>query len=245
DPIIDVATRHGIPVIEDNAQSVGSRYGDRAAGLVGDIGTLSFFPSKNLGAYGDGGAVLTNDEALYRSMRMISSHGSEKKYHNEVFGVNSRIDMLQAAILSVMLLHIDTFTARRIAAADDYDELLGDVPGITIPHRMNGVTHVFHQYTIRVAPTVNGGRDGLAGRLKQDGVPFAIYYPRGLHQLPVFRDGNADHMAVANPSLPETERAAAEVISLPMHTELTREQQQRVATAIRSHIGARAFGVSA
>ena len=242
DPIAEVAARHGIAVIEDNAQSVGSRYRGRAAGLIGDIGTLSFFPSKNLGAYGDGGAVLTKDEALYRRMRMIASHGSEQKYLNEIVGVNSRLDTLQAAILSVKLRHLDTFNARRLAAAKRYDELLGDVPGITVPFRLPNASHVFHQYTIRVSPRLPGGRDGLAERFQQDGIPFAIYYPKGLHHLPVFRDG--DRTAHAGP-LPETERAAAEVISLPMHTELTLEQQQHVASSIRSYAGLEAVGVSA
>lgn len=226
DPIMEVATRHGVAVIEDNAQSVGARYGERRAGLIGAIGTLSFFPSKNLGAFGDGGAVLTNDEALYRRMKMIANHGSERKYHNEIVGVNSRLDTLQAAILSVKLKHLDAFTSRRIAAANAYDELLRDIPGVTIPHRMEGASHVFHQYTIRVSGGLKGGRDGLAERFRQSEIPFAVYYPTALHQLPVFRDGA---------TLPETERATTEVISLPMHTELTEEQQERVASVIRSY----------
>jgi dTDP-4-amino-4,6-dideoxygalactose transaminase len=171
DPIAEVAARHGIAVIEDNAQSVGSRYRGRAAGLIGDIGTLSFFPSKNLGAYGDGGAVLTKDEALYRRMRMIASHGSEQKYLNEIVGVNSRLDTLQAAILSVKLRHLDTFNARRLAAAKRYDELLGDVPGITVPFRAR-----------RTRRAISAGRHPLRDLLSEGAPPPARFQGRRSHR---------------------------------------------------------------
>ena len=228
-PIMEIASRHKLPVVEDNAQSVGAKYEDQPAGAIGDIGTLSFFPSKNLGAYGDGGAVLTRDQSLYERMRMIASHGSRKKYFNEIVGVNSRLDAMQAAILKVKLNHLDDFISRRIAAADVYDELLGNLPGVTRPTRADYATHVFHQYTIRVSAELEGGRDGLSAHLKSKQIPHAVYYPKGLHQLPVFLDG--EH-AVPPGELPQTEAAAAEVLSLPMHTELTRQQQERVAEAI-------------
>ncbi len=229
EPIMEIASRHGVPVVEDNAQSVGARYQGQTAGSIGDIGTLSFFPSKNLGAYGDGGAVLTRSQPLYERMRMIASHGSRKKYYNEIVGVNSRLDAMQAAILKVKLNHLDDFIARRVRAADLYDTLLKDTPGITRPVRAEYATHVFHQYTIRVSSDLEGGRDGLAAFLKSRQIPHAVYYPVGLHQLPVFSDG--EH-AVPPGELPQTEAAAAEVISLPMHTELTAAQQELVAEAI-------------
>ena len=237
DPIMEIAGRHDIPVIEDNAQSVGATYRGQTTGRIGEIGTLSFFPSKNLGAYGDAGAVMCEDESKYRRMRMIASHGSEKKYFNELVGVNSRLDAIQAAVLGAKLRHLDDFVARRVAAADRYDELLADVEGVTIPWRRPDSTHVFHQYTIRVSSDLPGGRDALAARLREAGVPHAVYYPKGLHQLPVFADGR--HASAPQPLI-ETERACEEVLSLPMHTELTADQQEYIADVVREHAGAAA-----
>ena len=233
DPILQVAARHGLPVVEDNAQAIGADYKGRKTGTIGDIGCLSFFPSKNLGAYGDGGAITTQDEALHARVRMISNHGSQKKYYNEIVGVNSRLDTLQAAILRVKLKYMDRYVAARQAAADRYDEMLGGVAGVTVPFRHSYGAHVFHQYTIRVDPGVKSGRDGLADHLKTKNIPHAVYYPVPLHQLPVFI-GEA-HSA-GHGDLRETERAAREVISLPMHTELTAEQQEYVVAAIKEYL---------
>ncbi|NNE46508.1 MAG: DegT/DnrJ/EryC1/StrS family aminotransferase [Rhodothermales bacterium] len=233
DPIMEIADRHGLPVIEDNAQGVGAAYKGRATGYIGTMGTLSFFPSKNLGAYGDGGAITTNDEALYEAARKVANHGGTRKYHNEIVGVNSRLDTLQAAILLVKLRHLEAFSVARRAAADRYDELLADVEGVTIPHRVPESSHVFHQYTIRVSPDVPEGRDGLAAHLKSAGIPHAVYYPTALHQLPVFKDG---HAACRIGEMTHTETAAQEVISLPMHTELTGAQQGRVVDAIAEFV---------
>ncbi len=233
DPIMEIADRHGLAVIEDNAQGVGATYKGHATGYIGTMGTLSFFPSKNLGAYGDGGAITTNDEALYEAARKVANHGGTRKYHNEVVGVNSRLDTLQAAILLVKLRHLDAFSEARRAAADRYDELLADVEGVTIPHRVPESRHVFHQYTIRVSPDVPEGRDGLAAHLKSAGIPHAVYYPTALHQLPVFKDG---HAACRIGDMTHTETAAHEVISLPMHTELTGAQQGRVVDAIAEFV---------
>ncbi len=225
DPILDIARRHNLYVIEDNAQAIGARYRGRAAGYLGDIGTLSFFPSKNLGAYGDGGAILTDDDALHERARMIANHGSRRKYYNEAVGVNSRLDTLQAAILSVKLRHLDTYTQARQEAAARYDALFADATAVVTPHRAADRTHVFHQYTLRIRPDGYRNRDTLAQHLKGAGIPFAIYYPTPLHRLPVFaEDGRARWT-----DLPHTERAGEEVISLPMHTELTLEQQDFIA----------------
>jgi len=231
DPILDIARRHNIAVVEDNAQAIGASYKGKKVGFLGDIGTLSFFPSKNLGCYGDGGAVLTNNEDLFERMRMIANHGSRKKYYNEVVGINSRLDALQASILRVKLRHLDAYARSRQAAADHYDTLFANEPLITTPYRDPSSTHVFHQYTLRISQDLPNGRDGLAGYLKAQGIPHAIYYPVSLHQLPVFQE-----YEVIYDDLSETERASAEVISLPMHTELTREQQTYIAEAILTYI---------
>lgn len=232
DPILEIAQRHNLAVIEDNAQGIGSQYKGRHTGYLGDVGTLSFFPSKNLGCYGDGGAVLTQDEALYQRMKMVANHGSQRKYYNEIIGVNSRLDTMQAAILQVKLRHLDAYIAARQAAADRYDALLGDLPSVTVPYRDPNCTHVFHQYTLRIAQDVPGGRDGLAKHLKAAGIPHAVYYPVALHQLPVF----AENSLSRHGDMTETLRACAEVISLPMHTELTEAQQSYVADAIRAYL---------
>ncbi len=222
DPILRIAEKHNLYVIEDNAQSIGAAYKGRSAGFMGDTGTLSFFPSKNLGAYGDGGAVLTNDAELYEAMRLIANHGSRKKYHNERVGVNSRLDTMQAAVLRAKLPHLDRYSGARRSAADRYDALFSDVPYLETPYRDPDVEHVFHQYTLRISSELPGGRDALAAHLRKQGIPHAVYYPVPLHRLPVYAD-------LEHAPLPETERAAAEVISLPMHTELTEEQQTFIA----------------
>lgn len=223
DPLLEIAERHGLPVIEDNAQAIGATYKGRKTGGLGTIGCLSFFPSKNLGAYGDGGAVLTNDEALYQRMAMIANHGAQQKYYNEVVGINSRLDALQAAVLRVKLRRLDAYNDARRAAADRYDALFAGADDLVTPYRAEYGTHVFHQYTLRVQ---NGRRDGLATYLKNRHIPHAVYYPVPLHRLPVFA-GSSRHG-----DLTETNRAAAEVISLPMHTELTAEQQAYITSAV-------------
>jgi UDP-2-acetamido-2-deoxy-ribo-hexuluronate aminotransferase len=228
DPILAIAARHDLPVIEDNAQGVGSSYKGRRTGALGTCGTLSFFPSKNLGCYGDGGAVLTADQALYERMKLVSNHGSARKYHNEIVGINSRLDAMQAAVLRVKLDHLDSYAARRVLAADRYDALFANHPSITTPFRDPSSTHVFHQYTLRIA---DERRDRLAAHLKAVQIPHAVYYPVPLHQLAVFTDGGCRHG-----DMTETERAAGEVISLPMHTELTEEQQSYIAEAVVSFL---------
>jgi len=236
DPILDLAERHGLYVVEDNAQAIGSTYKGRKTGFFGHIGILSFFPSKNLGAYGDGGAVLTNDAALYERMKMITNHGGRHKYYNEIVGVNSRLDALQAAILRVKLRHLDAFIEARRQAADRYDALFAGNEAITTPHRARYSHHVFHQYTLRIAQHTPGGRDALLAHLKAKDIPHGVYYPVPLHRLPVF----AEIVAMRRGEMTETERAAAEVISLPMHTELSADQQQYIAEAVLEFVEQRA-----
>lgn len=225
DPIMEIANRYGLYVVEDCAQAVGARYKGRRVGYTGHFGTLSFFPSKNLGAYGDGGAVLSNDEALIQRARMIANHGSKKKYFNEMVGINSRLDTLQAAILRVKLKHLDQYIAARKQAAAIYDELFAGHEEIVTPYTAPNTEHVFHQYTLRVQ-----NRDAVATHLKSLNIPCAVYYPVPLYGLPVYKE------LTAPGALPETEKACAEVISLPMHTELTQEQQAYIASNMLSFL---------
>lgn len=231
DPILDVAREHDLYVIEDNAQAIGSAYKEQKTGFIGDVGCLSFFPSKNLGCFGDGGAVLTNDEALYRKMRMISNHGSERKYYNEIVGINSRLDTIQAAVLKVKLKYLDEYDAARRHAAAFYDALFSECELIATPFHDSDRTHVYHQYTLRVSADLPGGRDGLATHLKERGIPHALYYPVALHQLGVFSKGGCRYV-----DLKEAEQAAQEVISLPMHTELTEEQQEYIGRTVLDYV---------
>ena len=219
--ILDIGERYGIPIIEDNAQAIGASVGGRKTGSLGHLATCSFFPSKNLGCYGDGGAVLTEDPELADRVRMITNHGGRHKYYNEIVGMNSRLDALQAAILRVKLNHLDHFTEARRRSAQRYEQWFAGHTEIRMPAEVEWGRHVFHQYTIRVR-----SRDELAVHLKSQNVPFGIYYPVPLHQLPVFATNSR-----CGP-LPVTERTCREVISLPMHTELTTEQVTRVSEAV-------------
>jgi dTDP-4-amino-4,6-dideoxygalactose transaminase len=225
-PILEVASKHGIPVIEDAAQAMGAEYEGRKVGGIGTLGCISFFPSKNLGAFGDAGMVVTNDGPLAEKVRMIIVHGSRKRYYHEIIGVNSRLDTLQAAILNVKLKHLEEWHQARRRAAQVYTTLFANADVVT-PYEAPYVRHVFHQYTIRLKQ-----RDAVAQRLAEKKIPHAIYYPIPLHLQQAFAP-------VGQPkgAFPDTERAAAEVLSLPMHTELTREQQEYVAATVREALG--------
>jgi UDP-2-acetamido-2-deoxy-ribo-hexuluronate aminotransferase len=228
DPILAVARAHKIPVIEDAAQAMGASYRGRKVCSFGAVGCISFFPSKNLGCFGDGGMVVTDDDALAASMRMIAAHGSKVRYYHEILGLNSRLDTLQAAVLRVKLPHLAAYNAARRAAAASYGELLKGLP-VTVPSAPPAMEHIFHQYTLRVP-----GRDALASHLKEKGIPHAVYYPVPLHLQKAFA------MSGGKPGdFPETEKAAADVISLPMHTELTGEHLRHITGAIREFYEAR------
>lgn len=219
-PIMELAEKHGIYVIEDNAQAIGSNYtfpnGDTVkAGSIGHLATTSFYPTKNLGGYGDGGALFTNDDTLAQKIRIICDHGSSRKYYYDAIGVNSRLDSMQAAILRVKLRNLDNYNIRRIASADQYDALLNVIPGITIPTRVQNATHVFHQYTIRVKKH----RDALKDYLQSKGIPSMIYYPVPLHVSDAYRI-----YGYQPGDFPVSEMVATEVLSLPMHSELDAEQ---------------------
>ena len=222
DPIMEVAEAHGLHVVEDAAQAIGARYKGRRAGSVGHAGCLSFYPTKNLGAYGDGGMVVTDDAALAERLDVLRRQGSRRKYHADVLGFNSRLDALQAAILGAKLRHLDAWNEGRRAAARRYGELLAGLP-VTTPYESPDGTHVYHQYTIR-APR----RDALAAHLKAQGIGSMIYYPVPLHRQGLYAE---DYGRV---SLPASEAASGEVLSLPMYPELTAEQQAQVAGAVRT-----------
>ncbi|MEM4203714.1 MAG: DegT/DnrJ/EryC1/StrS family aminotransferase [Candidatus Methanomethylicaceae archaeon] len=254
DPIMELAERYGLFVVEDCAQAIGARYRSRRmtnderpmgdehssfvvghsasighwspVGSIGHAGCLSFFPSKNLGAYGDGGMVVTNDAALAEKVDILRRQGSKKKYHAEVLGFNSRLDTLQAAILGVKLKYLDGWNEARRRVAQRYNELLAGLP-VTTPYESPDVYHVYHQYTIR-APQ----RDALAAYLKERGIGTMVYYPVPLHLQKLYAD-----LGYGEGSLPASEAAAREVLSLPMYPELTEAQQYEIAEAIREFYG--------
>ena len=220
--ILEIAKEHNLFIIEDNAQAIGADYTfkngkKQKLGTIGNVGATSFFPSKNLGCYGDGGAIFTNDDELAHILRGIVNHGMYIRYHHDVVGVNSRLDTLQACVLSAKLPHLDTYNQKRRAAAKKYSEKLQQNPNIIVPEIPEGETsHIFHQYTIRI---INGKRDALAEYLTEKGVPFGIYYPIPLHSQKAYADERYN-----DKDFPVTNQLVKEVISLPMHTELDDEQ---------------------
>jgi UDP-2-acetamido-2-deoxy-ribo-hexuluronate aminotransferase len=229
--ILDIANQHGIHVIEDAAQATAAeyRFSDgtvRKAGTMGKIGCTSFFPSKNLGCYGDGGALFTDDDELATLIRSITNHGMKVRYYHDTIGVNSRLDTIQAAVLRVKLRHLDAFNEARQRAAAYYDTSLSALPGITLPFRADNSTHIFHQYTLRIA---NGDRDKMRECLENEGIPSMIYYPVPLHRQKAY-----SHLGYGTDDFPVTGRLSGEVLSLPMHTELEDEQLEYITDCIRS-----------
>ncbi len=220
DPIMEIAKKHNLHVIEDAAQAIGSTYKGKQVGEMSSAATYSFFPTKNLGAYGDGGMIVSNEDELAEQARVIRVHGSKPKYHHHVLGYNSRLDELQAAVLSVKLPHLSTWSENRRKHAMYYTEKLEGVVGDSVitPIEVEGNYHVFHQYTLRV-----DNRDELQAFLKEQGIATMIYYPIPLHLQPVFKD-----LGYKEGDLPETEKAAAQALSLPMFPELKQEQQDYV-----------------
>jgi dTDP-4-amino-4,6-dideoxygalactose transaminase len=227
--IMELANEHHLYVVEDACQAIGAKYtfanGEtKQAGTIGHIGCTSFFPSKNLGCYGDGGAIFTNDDELADRMTAIANHGCRVRYHHDEIGVNSRLDSIQAAVLDAKLPHLDEYIAARQKAAAYYDRVFANCEQLLIPGRQPHSTHVFHQYTLRV---VGADRDKLREGLAERGIPAMIYYPVPLHQQkayldPRYKDGD----------FPVAERLAACVLSLPMHTELDEEQLEYITSNV-------------
>jgi dTDP-4-amino-4,6-dideoxygalactose transaminase len=222
DVILEIGSRRGIPVIEDNAQAIGATYKGRKTGTMGDFGCLSFYPTKNLGGAGDGGMVLTNSDEFAQRVRVLRDHGQTKKYVSAEPGWNSRLDELQAAVLRVKLGHLDRWNAARRAHAAQYNELLAKISGVTVPVVAPGCGHVYHLYTIR-APR----RDHVQQFLTERGIASAVYYPVPLHLQPAFAS-----LGYRAGDCPEAERAAGEILSLPMFPELTAAQVSRVGDAV-------------
>lgn len=229
EPIMQIAKKHNLFVIEDNAQAIGNVYAfadgsKKKTGTIGDIGCTSFYPSKNLGAFGDGGAIMTNDDALADKLKMIASHGQSKRYYHDVVGCNSRLDAMQAAILDIKLKHLDEYIEARRKAADFYDAAFAGNEKITTPYRAANNKHVFHQYTL----ILNGvDRDALHQFLADNGVPSMIYYPVPAHRQKMF-----DAFGGSDYKLETTDWLTERVISLPIHTELEEEQQQLIVNKV-------------
>ena len=219
--ILDIARRNNLPVIEDNAQAIGAEYSfpdgkAKKTGTIGTIGTTSFFPSKNLGCYGDGGAIFTNDEKLAGKLSMIANHGQSKRYYHDIVGCNSRLDSVQAAVLNVKLKYLDNYIKARVAVADYYDRAFARNSRITTPYRAPYTNHVFHQYTLILNEV---DRDGLNKWLGDHNIPSAIYYPVPAHRQKMF-----DAFGGSSFQLKTTDWLTERVISLPIHTEMDDDQ---------------------
>ncbi len=231
EPILQIAKEYNLYVIEDNAQSIGARYtfsdgSSKKTGTIGHIGCTSFFPSKNLGAYGDGGAIFTDDPDLAQKMKMIANHGQNKKYYHQLVGLNSRLDTIQAAILNVKLKYLDKYNNARFSAAQAYTERLKNIPQLTLPSIMPYSTHVFHQYTLIIN---TDQRDQLKQYLADNGIPSQIYYPMPIHHQQAYKN------LVKTPvPLPNSQMLSQHVLSLPMHTQLTIDQIDYITETIKN-----------
>ena len=233
EPLMEISRRYNIPVIEDNAQAIGGTYTFKDGtvmklGAIGQIGCTSFFPSKNLGCYGDGGALFTNDDALAAKIRMVANHGQSARYYHDVVGVNSRLDTLQAVVLNIKLPLLDEYIKARRAVADAYDAGFAGIPQITTPFRAANSYHVYHQYTLQL----NGvDRNAMQQYLQEQKVPAMIYYPVPAHQQKMFASFGG-----ASFNLPVTDSLTSKVISLPIHTEMDADQLQHIIHSVKSFI---------
>ena len=230
--ILEIANKNNLQVIEDNAQALGSTYKfsnsqKQMSGTIGDIATTSFFPSKNLGCYGDGGAIFTNSDNLAYKMRGIVNHGMYERYYHDEIGVNSRLDSIQAAILNIKLKYLDKYNKRRQEAASLYNASFDRIDEIEVPFVESDIdSHVYHQYTLKIN---NGKRDELADHLQKNKIPFGIYYPLGFHEQKAYKPE-----FISDNDFPETNKVKDQVISLPMHTELTKKQIKFITNTIIS-----------
>lgn len=231
--IMEIAAKHNLYVVEDNAQAIGAQWkgeingvANPKSGTIGDIGCTSFFPSKNLGCFGDGGAMFTNNMELAEKLHCIANHGQKVKYHHSMIGCNSRLDTLQAAVLDVKLKYLDEYIASRQQAAAYYLQELSSVEGIELPVTTDNTTHVYHQFTLKVA---DGKRDALKEFLAKRDIPSMIYYPLPLHHQPAYKD-----MAKIAGGLENSEKLSGRVLSLPMHTELSEEHLYYICRGIKA-----------
>lgn len=232
--ILKIAKKYDLKVIEDNAQAIGCEImlddgTVKKTGTIGDIGCTSFFPSKNLGCYGDGGAICTNDDQLAEKLQMIANHGQSKRYYHDVIGCNSRLDTMQAAILRIKLPLLDSYIEARRKAADFYDNQFQNVSGLTVPFRNSFSNHVFHQYTLQLDDGID--RDGLIEYLQSRDIPAMIYYPVPAHSQKMFSGIETSYGNLEN-----TDWLTSRVFSLPMHTELDETQLEYICTAVKEYI---------
>ena len=228
--VLKIADKYGLYVIEDNAQSFGAafRFGNgqsKKLGTVGTIGTTSFFPTKPLACYGDGGAIFTSDSRLAEQIRLLANHGQTQKYHHKIIGCNSRLDTVQAAILNVKFNYMESFTEHRRQLADRYDQALKSYPDLVLPEKSDYSSHVYHQYTLQVK---NNKRDALKACLADKGIPAMIYYPLPVHEQEAYK-----HIVRPSGSLNESKRLCNEVLSLPLHSEMTDPTQSYILDTIK------------
>ncbi|MBV5259930.1 DegT/DnrJ/EryC1/StrS family aminotransferase [Synechococcus moorigangaii CMS01] len=220
----ELAQKYHLSIVEDCAQATGAKWGDRRVGAIGDVGCFSFFPTKNLGGCGDGGAITTNNVALYEQIKMLREHGSKIRYQHDLLGVNSRLDALQAVILDIKLRHLDHWNQQRQAIAQRYGQLLAALPDIKLPQATPGGTHVWNQYTLLIQ---GRERDQLRSDLEAQGVTTMVYYPKPLHLQPVFTD-----LGYQSGQFPVAEQCSHQVLSLPMFPDLTLAEQEQVVVAL-------------
>lgn len=228
--IMEIAERNNLYVVEDNAQAIGSEYQFKSGkkmktGTIGHIGTTSFFPSKNLGCYGDGGAIFTQNDDLAEKIRMIANHGQSRKYYHDIIGCNSRLDSIQAAVLNVKLRHLDDYCNKRRTASAYYNQAFTEIEKLQIPYENAHSTHVYHQYTLKVS---DGKRDALHKHLSNSGIPSAIYYPVPLNKQKAFQ-----HFVPNDIELKNTEDLCQSVLSLPIHTEMNVEIQEQIINGVK------------
>ncbi|MBL4710178.1 MAG: DegT/DnrJ/EryC1/StrS family aminotransferase [Flavobacteriales bacterium] len=231
--IMSLAEKNDLFVIEDGAQSIGASFNfkdghSKQSGTIGHFGCTSFFPSKNLGCYGDGGALFTNDDTLAEKARVVVNHGMKVRYYHDEVGVNSRLDSIQAAVLSIKLTHLNEYNDARIAAANHYDEEFKDLEEVITPTRVQNSSHVFHQYTLRI---IGVDRDALQAHMMGNDVPAMIYYPVPLHMQKAYQDDRYQ-----DGDFPIAEQLAKEVMSLPIHSELDKEQLQKITDTLRAFV---------
>jgi len=229
DSLLKVAKKYNIFVVEDNAQAIGADYTFldgtiQKAGTIGDIGSTSFFPAKNLGCFGDGGAIFTNNDDLAEKLRIIANHGQTSQYYHGKVGVNSRLDSIQAAILNIKLKYLDNYAVARRKAADYYDRAFSIIEDIQTPYRADNSTHVFHQYTMKIK---KGKREALRAYLAEKNIPHNVYYP-----IPLYEQEAYKHLAESIDFLPVTDRLCKEVLSLPIHTEMNEEILKHISNTV-------------
>jgi len=229
EPILNLAKKHNLKVIEDNAQAIGCEYtfsngGKKYTGTMGDIGTTSFYPTKNLGAYGDGGAIFTNNDDLAQKIKMYSNHGESKKYHHDTIGINSRLDSIQTEVLNIKLKYLNNYNKARNQIAENYNNAFSSVEELIIPELNKNSSHVFHQYTLKVQ---NGKRDDLMKYLDQNGIEARVYYPIPIHKQKAFNK-------YSTTVLVNTEELATSCLSLPICTEIEKTSQDFIIDTVKS-----------